>query len=372
MEKTKKHLNSLENKIIKEDEIDLIELARAIWGGRKLNIKFVILFLLVGIIVAFGSKEEYEASCKLMPESQEGIKPTLGGLGSLAGMAGINIDLGPKGALTPQLYPEIAQSIPFLLKILNSPIHFEKQDTITSSYIFFKEIDRPSLSSLILKYTVLLPYEIKDWFTVDEEKETKSSENEIIRLSKEDSGLVDDFRERISVTVNPESGIIAISSEMPDALASAEMANLSVKLMTEYITEYKISKAQENLDFVQARFEESKLKFENSQHALALFNDRNKNVVTAYAQTERQRLQNEYDINFEVYKGLATQLEQAKIKVKEETPVFTVLEPVRVPAEKSSPRRMLILGSSVIVGFVIGAMVTVLMQVIPKFRNENL
>jgi hypothetical protein len=41
---------------------------------------------------------------------------------------------------------------------------------------------------------------------------------------------------------------------------------------------------------------------------------RNRNVVTSLAQAESQRLQNEYNLAFEVYKGLATQLEQAKIK----------------------------------------------------------
>ena len=99
---------------------------------------FAFPFFLLGLLIAFGSKVEYEASCKLMPESQEGMKPNLGGLGSLAGLAGINLDMGGSGALTPELYPQIAQSVPFLLKILNEPIHFEKQDTTTTSYIFFK------------------------------------------------------------------------------------------------------------------------------------------------------------------------------------------------------------------------------------------
>lgn len=348
-------MDSKDKPIIQDDEIDLLELAKTIWKGRKLILKVTGVFLLLGLFIAFGSKVEYEASCKLMPESQEGMKPNMGGLGSLAGLAGINLDMGGGGALTPELYPEIAQSVPFLLKILKEPIHFEKQDTTTTSYIFFNEVDRPSILSLIVKYTIKLPFVIKGWFTTDDASVDKNnSNNEIIRLSKEDSGLIENFRERISVSVDSKSGIISITSKMPDALASAEMTNLSVKLLTEYITNYKISKVQENLDFVLARFKESKSEFEKSQEQLAYFTDRNTNVVTAFAQTESQRLQNEYNINFEIYKGLATQVEQAKIKVKEETPVFTVLEPVSVPFAKSAPKRKII----IIVWFFLGGVIS--------------
>lgn len=370
MEEKNKNMDSIENPIIKDDEIDLVEVAKTIWNGRKLILKVTGIFLLLGLFIAFGSKVEYEASCKLMPESQEGTKSDLGGLGGLAGLAGINLGMGGGGALTPELYPEISQSVPFLLKILNEPIHFEKQDTTTTSYIFFKEQDNPSYISLFFKYTIGLPFVIKGWLTKDEISESNTSTSEIIRLSKEDSQLLESFRERISVSVDSKSGIISITSEMPDALASAEMANLSVKLLTEYITEYKISKAQENLDFVLARYVEAKTVFEKYQEQLALFNDRNKNVVTAFAQTEFQRLQNEYNIAFDIYKGLATQLEQAKIKVKEETPVFTVLEPVKVPIDKSAPKRKIILIVSLFLGGFIGIAIIFVTSVWAKLKVD--
>jgi uncharacterized protein involved in exopolysaccharide biosynthesis len=316
MEEVKRNIDSTKKPIIQDDEIDLVEVAKTIWNGRNLILKVTGVFLLLGIFIAFGSKVEYEASCKLMPESQEGMKPNLGGLGSLVGMAGIDLGAGGAGALTPELYPEIAQSVPFLLKILNEPIHFEKQDTTATSYNYFKEVDKPSILSLFVKYTIMLPFQVKAWLTNDERVESVNSKSELIRLSKEDTELVEMFRERKSVSVDSKSGIISLTTEMPDALASAEMANLSVELLTEYITEYKISKAQKDLDFASARYEEAKTEFEKSQEKLAIFTDRNKNVVTAFAQTEHQRLQNEYNINYEIYKGLVTQLEQAKFKVK--------------------------------------------------------
>jgi uncharacterized protein involved in exopolysaccharide biosynthesis len=54
-------------------------------------------------------------------------------------------------------------------------------------------------------------------------------------------------------------------------------------------------------------------------------------------------LQSDYQLAFEVYSQLAQQLEQAQIKVKEDTPVFSIVKPVTVPIEKSKPNRPLIL-----------------------------
>ncbi len=351
MEEENKQLDSMKNPIIQNDEIDLIEVAKTIWAGRKLILKITAIFFAIGLVIAFGSKVEYEASCKLMPESQEGMKPNLGGLGSLAGLAGINLDMGGNGALTPELYPEIAQSVPFLLKVWSQPIHFEKQDTTISSYIYFKEIDRPSVLSLIFDYTLGLPFQIKAMLSKkDVEFSTSNKDNQIIRLSKEDTDLLETYTKRISVSVDTKSGILTLTSEMPDALAAAELAQLSIDQLTKYVTDYKVSKAKENFDFVLDRYNETKTEFEKTQKDLALFNDRNRNVSTAFGQIELQKLQNEYNLAFEVYKGMASQKEQAKIKVKEETPVFAVLEPVRVPISKSKPKKLLILLSFVFIG----------------------
>ncbi len=358
MDKGKKASKSMGEPIIKDDEIDLIEIGKTIWAGRKLILKITLAFFLIGVFVAFGSKVEYEAKCKLLPENQEGIMPSnLGGLGSLAGLAGINLDMGNSETLKPEMYPEIAQSLPFLLKVINEPIHFESLDKTMTSYNYFKEIDRPSIVSSLLKYTLGLPSQIKKWMRSENPSESikaGGSKNGIVKINFDDNEIVEKFQERLQVEVDSKSGIIEIAAEMPDALASAELTKRCVDILTEFITEYKTSKAKVNFDFIVARYEEAKTEFEKNQANLARFNDRNRNVVTALGQVEMQQLENDYNISFEVYKGLATQMEQAKIKVKEETPVFTYLEPVKVPVEKSAPKRVLILIVGIFIGLVTG------------------
>ena len=44
---------------------------------------------------------------------------------------------------------------------------------------------------------------------------------------------------------------------------------------------------------------------------------------------------------YSVFQELAGQLEQAKLQVSKDTPIFTVIEPVNIPLERSKPKRTL-------------------------------
>jgi len=57
---------------------------------------------------------------------------------------------------------------------------------------------------------------------------------------------------------------------------------------------------------------------------------------------------------YSVYSELAKQLEQAKIQVKQDTPVFTIIEPISVPIKKSKPNRPMILLIWLFLGGVLG------------------
>jgi uncharacterized protein involved in exopolysaccharide biosynthesis len=347
------------------DEIDLMELLSNLWLNRKTIYKTTIVSFCIGLFIAFGSKIEYEASCKLLPEIQEGSRPNLGGLGSLAGLAGINLDMmNSQGSLRPEIYPQIVSSAPFLISLVHEELNFSLYQVSISSSNFFKEIDKPSILGYIKKYTLGLPSIIRNSLRSssdgDLETESHGDFSDLIVLSKEDNELLEDFAKRISVAVDKKNGVISIKTEMPDPRAAAELADKCVKLLQNRVVEYKLTKALENRDFIKERLAEAEVKFLNAQKKLAIFNDRNVNVITSIARAEEQRLQNEYSIAFEVYKGLATQIEQAEIKLREETPVFTILEPVMVPVEKSSPKRGFLVTLFTLLGAIVGIVILTL------------
>lgn len=354
MEAARSQTPKANGKIIQEDEIDLLELARTIWGRREFIAKVTGVFLALGILIAVTSKVEYKSSCRLMPENQEGMKAGLGGLGDLAGLAGINLSTGVSGSLTPDLYPEIVKSIAFQLELIEIPILFENKDTLLSAKYYFEKLDKRTPLSYVGEYTVGLPAKIYEFFNAPRVQSNGTSKGPYIRLSNRESAMIEGFESRISVEVDSKTGIITISGEMPDAFASADLTQKVVDKLTQAITQYKIEKASDHLKFVEAQFRNAKNEYEAKQASLAQFAERNRNLSSPLAEIEFQRLQNEMSIAFEVYKGLAAQLEQSKIKVKEETPVFTVLEPVHVPNTKSKPKRMMTLFIYAIFGGFVG------------------
>ena len=331
-----------------ENEIDLVEVAKLIWQKRKFILKITAIFFLTGLIIAFTSKVEYAATCKLLPESQNSEALNLGGISRLAGLAGFDLS-GFKdraGSLRPELYPEIVKSTPFVDKLIHTPVLFERQDTIISSFYYFSELDRPSLLSWI---TVGLPGKLKKLLSNKENIKELDNKN-FVRYTKEEWEILENYTDRLSVEVDKKSQIIEIVAEMPDAVAAAEIAGLVVQGLTTQVTNHKTEKTKIYLDFIEERFLEAKKDYERIQKRVARYSDRNRNLADALAQAEHQRLKYELDIAFEVYKQLTTQLEQVKIKIKEETPVFTVLEPVRIPEKKDKPKRMIILLVSIFLG----------------------
>jgi uncharacterized protein involved in exopolysaccharide biosynthesis len=170
-------------------------------------------------------------------------------------------------------------------------------------------------------------------------------------------------------------GNVSINCSLPEAYAAAQLVQNTQTLLQRYITEFKIEKAKVDQEFIQQRYEEAKKNYQAAQQQLALFRDRNKNMSQSIAKTEEERLYGEYTLITGVYSELAKKLEQAKIQVKEETPVFTVISPVSVPTQKSHPNRPLIVVISMFIGFILGSTWVLsenfLKQTITKWRLLN-
>ena len=109
----------------------------------------------------------------------------------------------------------------------------------------------------------------------------------------------------------------------------------------------------------------------NAQLALAIFTDKNRETQSATAQIEAQRLQSEYGIAAQIFGNFSSQLEQAKIQLNRDTPIFTVLESITIPNVKSSPRREQIIIVSILFGIFLGVMVISLRNLKNNFLAIN-
>ena len=184
--------------------------------------------------------------------------------------------------------------------------------------------------------------------------EGNGSASKIETMTKEEYECNKILSECLSMNLDDKNGYLSISVTMPEAIAAAEMAEATVTLLQKYITEFKIEKVQSNLDFVQERYNEAKAEFEDIQDRRARFRDANLNTTKYSARTQLEKLDAEYTLALNLYSELASKLEQAKINVKETTPILTVINPVTVPLQKSKPRRAMILFGWTFFGIVLG------------------
>lgn len=342
-----------ENKLYKEDEIDLLELLQNVWSGRKIVIKFVVCFLFIGVFIAIFSPKEYTASITVVPQTSSS---KLGGdFGGFAAMAGINLGSGSSEGIPPSLYPRIVKSVPFQKEILQTSLQFSNLDKKVTYQEYYENYEKFNLLSAIKGYTIGLPGKVAGLF---KDKENNFIQDEfkdsIYRVSIEDKKLFDKLQKQLVINNNDKEGFVQISFSMPEALPAAQMTKRAQELLQKSITEFKVQKAKEEYEFIEERYKEIKEEFLKKQVVLANFRDRNQGLILSRSQSRLERLQSEYNLVYGIYSELAKQLETQKIKLKENTPIFTVINPVSVPIEKSRPRRTLILVFWIFIGLILG------------------
>ena len=328
-----------------ETEIDLIEVIRKLWAKRKFILKVTVVFMALGVLIALFSPKEYTAGCTMVP--QIGEKTTGGNLSGLAAMAGINLGSNSSGdVLMPNVYPKILSSVPFQKELMQTEVKFEdyEQPVRLLDYYTGEEYRKFSLLGTIKKYTIGLPGLILGALSKEEAIPglPDSASSGIQSLSKEEDDCMKILANLVTLTVNDKEGYITLSASMPEPVAAAQLAYKVQVLLQKYVTEFKIEKARANLEFIEERYADAKSEFERKQEELAEFRDANRNFASAVAKTTEERLSNEYAVVLGVYSELAKQREQANIQVKEDTPIFAVVEPVTVPTERSKPKRALI------------------------------
>ena len=378
-----------------EDEIDLADLVRQIWARKRTIWVTTLIVFLIGILIAIVSPEEYEASVVLMPqlsESSSGVGSGL--LRQFGGLAGLGLGgMSGNGTLAPDLYPEITQSTLFYLDIMEEDLYFSTLDTTVNLAQYFSEIEQPGVLDYVKRYTIGLPGIIinlpatlinaaKDQpvkvsaSDVSEGDAPKGKEGGVvsdtltdrpIKLTGRQRSTISKIRGRITTSIE-ENSTVKISAEMPDPLVAAEATQMATDYLISYILEYRTDKAQQDLLFVQKQYDEKRDRYRAIQRRLAQFRDQNLNIISETARIKQEQLESENQLAFDLYRSLEQQLEQARIKVQEETPVFKVLEPIQIPSGKSKPNRELIIILSLFVGFFLGLGIVFMMIL---YRNFN-
>lgn len=372
-------MNQLQNQINnipEEKEIDLVELIRLMWLNRWLVIKITGVMMLLGLMVALFSKKEYTASCDIVLQSSSGS--TSSSMSSLAALAGINIGQMQNNvrALSPYVYENILNSTSYRKELMYTVMDFEKADRPVSFYEYFtsEEFNKPGVMDYVKKYTIGLPGVIIGAIRGPQPESEASAIEEgsaIETLTSEEASCVSLLSKAVVITLDDKKGYITITANMPEPVAAAQLAQAAFDILQKYITKFKIEKVQSDLDFVQERYDEAKRNFEEVQARRAKLRDANMNTTRYSALAELEKLDAEYALRQGVYNSLAQRVEQAKINVKETTPVLTVINPVTVPRQKSKPRRAMILFAFTFLGAVAGMGTVLVLPTVAEITGKE-
>lgn len=326
----------------------------------KRNIRFIILatFIagVIGLLYSFTLTRTYTAQTIVLPEYK------LAGSGSFFSMAFSGGGSGFDGAerLAPELYPNILATVPFGQHLLQQPM-VDFAGNKYASYLQYLKRDSLEIS---LRSRLLSIFKSRK-----NEVVTTSpvilSDTDILNLSGEEVGYARAAFSPIVCNVDSKTGTIIISAELDDPVVGAELVEVSKKYLVNYVEDYRSSKLNQNTLFLTERLAEAKRKLREAEFSLQSYRDRNRDSYLNVSRIQEQQLQSDYVLAQSIHSDLSQRLEQAKIKEKEEKPVFKVLEPTRVPLEKSGPNRK-------IIGIVFAAIGGFLALLYIVFKKEKL
>ncbi|MGL4853599.1 MAG: Wzz/FepE/Etk N-terminal domain-containing protein [Phocaeicola sp.] len=329
-----------------ELNIDLMAYARQLWGARKWLLRLAALGLALGVVVALTTPKQYTVQVTLAPESSGG--------GSSSGLAGMAAMLGMGGgsmradadALNVGIYPDLVSSTPFLLDLFAvpvTPLSSNKEEVAPTPLVEYLENQSGSPLAWVLSLPGKAVGGVLSLFK-EKESEGETALNPF-RLTQKQNQLVGALRNSILCNVDKKTGVTSVTVTMPDAQVAAQLTNVVVENLQQRITAYRTTKAQQDCDYLEQLCNERQAEYYAMQERYARYVDANMNVILQSALAERERLQNDMNLAFQIYSQVAQQLQMARAKVQEAKPAFAVVEPATVPINPSgTSRKMVVIG----------------------------
>lgn len=323
-----------------EPKNDILNLLLLLWGKRKLIIRNCIYAFIAAVVISFSIPKEYTSDTVIAPELSSGLSGISGNLGALASMAGINVGglSGSSDAIYPEIYPEIAVSTPFILELLEMEVVSKDGELRTNLYDYLMHHQKQPwwgyITGGIGKFVGSL--------VGKEKSDSVSFENvDGVRFTKEQFDMLNSFEGIISVELDHKTSLITISATTQDPYISAQLSQEVATKLQSYVETYRTAKARKDLLYVEKLYKDAESKYKKALDTYSSYSDAHQNLFLESAKAERDKLENEMSLSLNVYSQMAQQLEIAKAKVQEKTPVCVVVQPAIEPFKASYPKKMM-------------------------------
>ena len=303
--------------LLQDDEIDLVELWRAIWAGKFTIIIISMIFAVASVFFALSKPDIYKASAILAPASSEGgaggLAAMAGQLGGLASMAGINLGGGgtDKTALALEILKSRSFIETFIAKhdLLIPLMAAENWDMASDTLIFDSELyDQVS----------------NKW--IREVKAPKKPQPSTWEAYKT-------FSELVTVAQDKSSSMVNIDIVFFSPVIAKQWLTWLVEDINEYMREQDQVEAQASIDYLTNQLG---------------------NIKVATMETV-------------FYQLIEEQTKNMMLTMVKKEYVLKTIDPAQVPDTKDQPKRALI----VVLGTMLGGILSVLIVLIRYFSRKD-
>ena len=326
--------------------IDLREIIKRLWDNKMVFIKVLPIVFVLSCVYIVSIPRTYSTDAKLAPEMGNAING--GTLGSIASAFGFDFgDMQTTDAITPLLYPDLMEDNAFATKLFAIKVENNKGDIKSTYYEYLKKYQKyPWWKSSI------------SWIRRLFEKNQPVANKEFnpYALTKKDNDIVNKIRKNVKLSLDKKSGVITLNTQDQDPRICKTLADSIMGILQEFITEYRTNKARADLAYYKRITAEAKHEYEKARQRYGSYSDANTDVILESVRAKRNDLENDMQLKYNTYTTLNNQLQAAKAKVQERTPVFTMLKGATIPIRPSAPKRMLFVLEMLVLSFLLTAL----------------
>jgi uncharacterized protein involved in exopolysaccharide biosynthesis len=299
-----------------DDEIDLLELWRAIWSGKLIIIGISFVFAVSSIAFALSKPDVYKASILLSPASSDsagGMGALAGKFGGLASLAGIS--LGGGGADKTALALEIIKSRAFLETFIDKhnlllPLMASKKwDRVNDSLIFDDEIYDSANNKWVREVSFPQTVIPSHW----------EAYQELLKL--------------ITVSQDKTTSLVTIVIEFYSPNLAKKWLEWLISDVNDFMREQDENEAQASIDYLTKQLEKTEVSAMETVF-YQLIEEQTKNIMLTKVSAEY---------------------------------VLKTIDPAQVPENKAGPKRALI----VVLGTMLGGILSVLIVLIRHFSKSK-
>ncbi|WP_263784990.1 Wzz/FepE/Etk N-terminal domain-containing protein [Salinibacter grassmerensis] len=322
--------------------MSLLDILLVLARHKPLIVRTVLVFALLGVTYALLAPEKFKSEARVVREAQtEGGGDLPGGI-SPGALSGFGISLGGSASgLTPAAFPDVLQSREVRLAVVRDTFRFPDAGQ-PMTYVDYMNRPAGPLST-VMNYTLWLPWTLKsalrDAISGSPAPAGTTDAGEPMIPSEDEDAALKSVSEKISASVNEETGLMTISVTAGGPQLASAFAESFLDHFTTRVREIRTEKVRERLQFVEGRFVEAEQELEAAEDELAQFLERNQNPTTATLQFRRDRLQRQVRFKEELYSSLQSQLTQTRLDLQRRQPVVTVVEKSVPPMQRSAPKR---------------------------------